>query len=130
MSADLPPTPEAPAAARRLLRDALKLWHWGIPEERADTELLASEIVTNAVVHVGGEHSLLLEVVQSDGWVRVSVADNSSLRPIVRELEHLRPGGVGMRLVEELADRWGVEDHHGGKKVWFEMSLGSPSESR
>ena len=27
-----------------------------------------------------------------------------------------------MRLVEALADRWGVEDHHGGTRVWFELS--------
>jgi anti-sigma regulatory factor (Ser/Thr protein kinase) len=126
MSADRPPTPEAPAVARRLLRDVLRLWRWGTTDAREVTEFLASEIVTNAVEHVDGEHSLLLEAVQSDCWVRVSVADNSSLRPIVRELEHLQPGGLGMRFVEALADRWGVEDHHGGKKVWFEMSPGSP----
>jgi hypothetical protein len=55
-------------------------------------------------------------------WLRLSVADGSAVRPIVRELDHQYPSGPGMRLVEALADRWGVEELHGGTRVWFELS--------
>jgi anti-sigma regulatory factor (Ser/Thr protein kinase) len=127
MSVELPATPRAPGFVRRLLTDAFELWGWGSRDDREDAVFLASEVVSNAVEHAGGMPHLLLEVVHSDGWVRVSVADGSSLRPIVRELEHHQPGGLGMRLVEGLSDQWGVEDHQSGKKVWFEKSAGSSS---
>lgn len=69
--------------------------------------VLANEITTNAVEHIEGEASLLLELVQSDTWLRVSLADHSALRPMVRELNHQAPRGRGMQLVEALAQRWG-----------------------
>ena len=122
MFLEVPATPRAPGFVRRVLTDTFDLWGWGDQQEREDAVFLASEVVSNAVEHAGGMPHLHLEVVHSDGWVRVSVADGSSLRPIVRELEQLQPGGLGMRLVENLSDRWGVEDHQSGKKVWFEMT--------
>jgi anti-sigma regulatory factor (Ser/Thr protein kinase) len=122
MSVDLPATPHAPGFVRRLLIDAFELWGWGDCEAREDAVFLASEVVSNAVEHAGGMPHLRVEVFHSDGWVRISVADGSSIRPIVRELEHLKPGGLGMRLVESLSDQWGVEDHENGKKVWFEKT--------
>jgi hypothetical protein len=27
-----------------------------------------------------------------------------------------------MLMVQAIADRWGAEDHAGGKRVWFELS--------
>jgi hypothetical protein len=39
----------------------------------------------------------------------------------VQVLSHERPRGRGMRMVEAIADRWGAEDHKGGKRVWFDM---------
>lgn len=121
MSVDLPATPHAPKATRELLRAMLSLWGCGSALLLEDMVLLANEIVTNAIDHAGTEHALVLELAHSDGWWRVSVADGSAIRPVVRELTHAGPRGWGMRLVEQLAYRWGAEDHHGGKKVWFEM---------
>jgi anti-sigma regulatory factor (Ser/Thr protein kinase) len=121
-SVDLPPTPQAPGATRRVLRSVLELWGWGSATARQDAALLASEVVTTAVEHADAEHTLLLELARSEGWLRLSVADGSAVRPIVRELDHQYPSGPGMRLVEALADRWGVEDLHGGTRVWFELS--------
>ena len=51
------------------------------------------------------------------------MADGSSVRPVVRELDADRPRGRGLQLVQAIADRWGAEDHHGGKRVWFELDV-------
>jgi hypothetical protein len=39
----------------------------------------------------------------------------------VRDPNPLRTGVSGLRLVDELADRWGVEQHEGGKSIWVEL---------
>ena len=62
---------------------------------------------------------LSLELEHSDGWLRIAVADGSAVRPVVGELRGDQPRGRGMRIVEAIADEWGVEDADGGKRVWF-----------
>jgi anti-sigma regulatory factor (Ser/Thr protein kinase) len=116
---DLPPTSQSVTAARRLVRELLAVWD--VPHDREDAELLVTELVANVVDHVRGEANLTLELSVSDTWLRIGVVDGSSIRPVVQELSHERRRGRGMRLVEAIADRWGAEDHEGGKRVWFEM---------
>jgi anti-sigma regulatory factor (Ser/Thr protein kinase) len=110
---DLPPTPTpiAVRAARRMVSELLTGWE--ADQRGADVALLVSEVVTNAVDHAGGEASLELELSLSQGWLRVSLADGSSIRPQIRELDPTDPcpRGRGMRLVERIAHRWGCEDH-------------------
>jgi anti-sigma regulatory factor (Ser/Thr protein kinase) len=116
---DLPPAPASVPAARHLLLEILRAWD--APQDRDDAGLLVTELVANVVDHVQGEGSLTLEMAFSDGWLRISVADGSSVRPVVRELESDRPRGRGLLLVKAIAARWGSEDHRGGKRVWFEL---------
>jgi anti-sigma regulatory factor (Ser/Thr protein kinase) len=123
MTIDIPPIPDAPRFARRLLRTTLDVWQCSSPEGAADAELLTHEIVANAVEHAGAEHSLVLELAHSDGWLHVSLADGSAVRPMIREINTPEVGGLGIRIVDAIADRWGADDHHGGKRVWFEMRL-------
>ena len=89
---------------------------------RHDLTLGVAELVANVVDHVQGEACLTLEMAVSDGWLRISVADGSAIRPVVRELSHEHRRGRGLLLVAAIADRWGSEDHRGGKLVWFELS--------
>lgn len=121
-SIDLPPTAASVPVARRLVRDLLGIW--GAPHDRDDAALLVTELVANVVDHVGGEASLALELTLADGWLRVAVADGSAVEPVVRELSQERLRGRGMQLVTSIADRWGVEPHDGGKRVWFELTVG------
>src|SRR3954451_3323612 len=118
-SIDLPPTPASVSAARRLVRGLLAVWD--VPHHREDAALLVTELLANVVDHVRGENDLTLELSLSDTWLRIAVVDGSSIRPVVQELSHERPRGRGMRMVEAIADRWGAEDHKGGKRVWFDM---------
>ena len=119
-SVDLNPVPASVPVARHLVLDLLGAWR--SPHDAGDAALLVTELVANVVDHVAGEVSFTLELTLSERWLRISVADGSALRPVVREFEAAAPRGRGMRLVAGIADRWGVEDHADGKRVWFELA--------
>jgi anti-sigma regulatory factor (Ser/Thr protein kinase) len=122
---DLNPTP-ASVRVRHLVLDLLGACK--APHDAGDAALLVTELVANVVDHVAGEASFTLELTLSDQWLRISVADGSTLRPVVREFEAGAPRGRGIRLVAGIAERWGVEDHADGKRVWFELA--SPAGAR
>jgi anti-sigma regulatory factor (Ser/Thr protein kinase) len=82
--------------------------------------LLVSELVTNAVRHAEGE-AVRLVVALKGRTLRIEVHDPGhgfELKP--PPSDPLRASGWGLVLVEELADRWGV-DHSPRTRVWFEM---------
>jgi anti-sigma regulatory factor (Ser/Thr protein kinase) len=96
------------------------------PEETLqDALLLTSELVTNAVLHGGvGEHDALgLHVTASPELLHISVADRGgATTPEVQELDLTVPGGMGLFIVDQISDRWGVDElRDGGTQVWFEL---------
>ena len=112
-------TPSAPRAARAFVRDALQTWRLdGVGEI---TEILAGELVANVVRHVGAAGTLRAS--SHDGTLRVEVDDVNAEAPVVRRSGPTRVSGYGMVLVDELANRWGVDRHPNGKTVWFELDL-------
>jgi anti-sigma regulatory factor (Ser/Thr protein kinase) len=118
-SIDLPSIPPSIPVARHLVLELLRAW--GAAHDREDAALLVTELVTNVVDHVGGEANLTLELRLADAWLRIAVVDGSAIRPVVQELSHERPRGRGLQMVESIADRWGADDHEGGKRVWFDL---------
>jgi anti-sigma regulatory factor (Ser/Thr protein kinase) len=122
---DLPPTAVSVPLARRLAREVLGTWQ--APQDPGDVDLLVTELVANVVDHVGGT-VLTLELTLSDAWLRIGVVDGSAIRPIVRAMSHEQERGRGMRMVAAIADRWGAEDHDGGKRVWFELAPAGAEE--
>jgi anti-sigma regulatory factor (Ser/Thr protein kinase) len=105
----LPRDDGAPGRARALLRQHAE----GLDRARLDTAvLLISELVTNAVLH--GTGKIRLEI---DG-AHFAVADEGHARPAMRS-EPGPEGGWGLRLVGQLATRWGVGG--GQTQVWFEV---------
>jgi anti-sigma regulatory factor (Ser/Thr protein kinase) len=86
--------------------------------------LLSSELATNAVLHsasgAGGTFSVSVRL--ESGQVRVEVHDlGSDTSPTIREPGRLAESGAGLRVVEEIANRWGFYDDPSGRVVWFEM---------
>ena len=118
-SIDLPPIPPSIPVARHVVLEVLRAWD--VPHDHEDAALLVTELVSNVVDHVQGEANLTLELAVAQAWLRIAVVDGSSIPPVVQELEQDRPRGRGLRMVQAIADRWGVEDHQGGKRVWFEL---------
>jgi anti-sigma regulatory factor (Ser/Thr protein kinase) len=114
----------APTRARRSVHAQLK---GRIPATTAsDAALLVSELVTNSVVHanVGPRRALTVEVTTLDDRVRIAVTDpGSCLRPCVLPPDPETPGGLGLLLVDELCETWGVWQDLGPTCVWCELLL-------
>lgn len=109
--------PDAPAEARSALRRFHPELH---PELMQVVVLLASELVSNAVRHAGAESIAINFQVLAD-CVRVEVVDDGpGFAPRIPNPTPGKAGGWGLKLVDELADSWGVSDH-GGARVWFEL---------
>ncbi len=82
-----------------------------------DVALVLSELVTNSVRHGGGEHLISVGVETSTESIRVEVTDYG---PCFSK-DGPRNGGMGLDIVDRIADRWGVIGD-GGCTVWVEMS--------
>jgi hypothetical protein len=104
--------------ARRFTR--AKLAAWGLSALTELAELLVSELVANALTHTGRPRQLRLFC---DRMLTIEVADSDSRTPVLRELTEYGEGGRGIRLVHELAHRWGSRITRHGKVVWFELEL-------
>jgi len=109
---------EARNAARVVLED------WDVPSPVVDDALLViSELVTNAVRHAGTASTLELEIGQTGERLRVALSDGSAAAPRVRRAGRAAEDGRGMTILAALSDRWGIEPHLEGKRVWWEVDL-------
>jgi PAS domain S-box-containing protein len=96
-------------------------------DDGPDLALMLSELATNAVQHAATGFDVTITLgAPDDGadgarWVRVSVRDEAPGYPAPQEPAADAPHGRGLRIVESLADAWGVEVQRGrpGKTVWF-----------
>jgi anti-anti-sigma factor len=128
----LAPSATAPATARRFIRDTCRQWRLGAAEDPNDATaqgwveelvdravLVASELVTNAVVHSQGPVRLRLELHQER--LHLAVYDQSP-RLLALAIEPGDPdaeGGRGLLIVDQLASAWGVHPSPGGgKAIW------------
>jgi anti-sigma regulatory factor (Ser/Thr protein kinase) len=104
--------------ARDEVADALHLMGW--PEHSIDqARVVTSELVTNAVLHARTGVELTIRV--DDGcFIEVSDGAPADL-PQLAEPGELRPGGMGLYLVEALAAEWGVERDPTRKVVWARL---------
>jgi anti-sigma regulatory factor (Ser/Thr protein kinase) len=85
--------------------------------------LLVSELVTNSVQHasVGAEDSIRLHVDIGGQCVRVEVADSGPGFELKEPIpDTATDSGWGLFLVNQIADRWGVDKQEDGC-VWFEI---------
>lgn len=111
----LPADPSAARRARRALHEAR------IPEDLAHTvDLLATELIANAVRHADLDpeaEQITFAARFVEDYIRVEVHDPG---PGFDRDEGLAGRGFGLRMVDKLAARWGVETE-GGTRVWFEV---------
>ena len=119
---DLQPSVFAVATARRC---AIELLRRPVAEEHVRVVgLLTSELVTNAVVHA--TTPFVLDISLEGTVVRVAVSDGAGGRPRPDDQAQGAEGGWGLKLVADLATRWGSDVVPGGKRVWFELDVSAP----
>ncbi|MET8453684.1 sodium/proline symporter PutP [Streptomyces sp. NPDC005209] len=118
VSWDLPSEPATVAHARALA--AQQLTAWGIPELTFTTELIVSELVTNAIRHATGPVCLRLIL---DRGLICEVSDTSSTSPRLRHARTTDEGGRGLLIVAQLAHRWGTRYTTTGKIIWSEQAV-------
>jgi anti-sigma regulatory factor (Ser/Thr protein kinase) len=116
----LRPDADSPAEARR----SLEVLRPSLDDALVDDAmLLVSEIVSNSVRHASLDSSdaIHVRVRGSDSMLHVDVVDpGPGFDP--ERLPTARPnGGWGLRLLERLAHRWGVE-RNDVTRVWFELT--------
>ncbi|MFF7970215.1 SpoIIE family protein phosphatase [Streptomyces sp. NPDC007905] len=122
-----PGDPEALTQARHMIRAAVRTW--GARDRADEIELVADELITNALMHTEGSAIVTVRVLEGSGRrLRVEVEDSSSALPRRRDAGENGVSGRGLLLVDRLTDVWGVEARGGGKAVWCEFEV--PEEAR
>lgn len=113
---------DAVPAARRFARATTA--RVGLADLADTAELVASELVTNALLH--GREPVRLTVVGHDSGVRIEVQDGSRDIPVRPRAGAEGMTGRGLALVDAVSQLWGVDPvDSGGKVVWAEITVDS-----
>ncbi len=105
--------------ARNLIREPMG--RWKLEELIPITELLVSELVTNALRYSPG--TITLRIVLDDTTLVCEIGDNSAALPRLRHAGRDDENGRGLQVVSQLAQRWGARRTREGKVVWCEQPL-------
>ncbi len=115
---DVPNDPAAVGEVRSQV--TRRLGEWGLDDLVFTTELILSELVTNAIRY-GGE-TVHVRVVRDRSLI-CEVFDSSSTSPHLRYAAMTDEGGRGLFLVAQLAERWGTRYTPAGKVIWAEQPV-------
>ena len=120
----------------RMARDAVAALDRTLGDDREDTLLLVSELVTSSVLRAdaGADEPVAVAVHLADDRIRVEVSDPGgglqSAPVTAGRVRDAHETTWGLRLVEMLAQRWGAEPQGAGALVWFEMERAPRSSGR
>ncbi|MFI8787696.1 SpoIIE family protein phosphatase [Streptomyces sp. NPDC055105] len=115
---DLESDPAVVAEARKKVTRQLS--EWGLDELAYTTELVVSELVTNAIRYASGPIRLRLIVERA---LICEVSDAGASAPHLRHPRTTDEGGRGLFLVSQFSQRWGARYTLDGKVIWAEQSL-------
>lgn len=114
----------APAGVRLLLQRQLEAC--GHTSTISEAQLLASEVVTNAVIHTQCDECKV-DISIDDTRIRIAVTDcDAHSIPFLTSPDPSRFGGLGLHIVNDVARCWGWELNGHGKTVWFELTCTAP----
>jgi GAF domain-containing protein/PAS domain-containing protein/anti-sigma regulatory factor (Ser/Thr protein kinase) len=122
MECEVPADPAAVSAVRSEISRQLSLW--GLEDMEFTTELILSELVTNAIRYATGPIRVR---VLYDRTLICEVSDTSSTSPHLRYATLTDEGGRGLFLIAQLAERWGTRYLPAGKIIWAEQALPAPA---
>ena len=118
-----PHEPESVPAARRFATGVLR-------DVSTDTleavELMVSELATNCIRHT--DSGFDLTITRAGGDIRVEATDGAGGRPEMRSPKPTDPSGRGLKIVDMLSAKWGVQQRTSvGKTVWFTVPDTTPA---
>jgi serine phosphatase RsbU (regulator of sigma subunit)/anti-sigma regulatory factor (Ser/Thr protein kinase) len=114
----VPPDPAAVGEVRASV--TRRLAEWGLDDMAFTTELILSELVTNAIRYGGAP--IRVRVLRDRSLI-CEVFDSSNTSPHLRYAASTDEGGRGLFLVAQLSDRWGTRYTPSGKVIWAEQPL-------
>ncbi|BAJ32630.1 putative protein kinase/phosphatase [Kitasatospora setae KM-6054] len=114
----LPEDPAVVRTARRLAEHQLAAW--GLQELEFSTDLIVSELVTNAIRY--GKSPIRLRLINDRGLI-CEVSDSSDSTPHLRRAKSTDEGGRGLFIIGQLAQRWGTRFARHGKTIWAQQEV-------
>jgi hypothetical protein len=131
---ELPAVPESVRLARRRAREAL--YSWRLPPHGIDnSELLVSEIVTNAIRYGGSQRSrssgshevdritVVLRYMPDE--LTIEVSDSNQVPPVLSVPDISAPGWRGLNIINDLSRKWGYYNlPPSGKTVYCVVDCG------
>lgn len=115
---EVPSDPAAVAPVRAACLEMLA--SWGLTAVQFTTELILSELLTNAIRY--GTQPIRVRLLLDRSLI-CEVSDGTSASPHLRRAATTDEGGRGLFLVAQFAQRWGTRYTPGGKVIWTEQSL-------
>lgn len=110
--------PASVSTARGLVSE--RLTSWGLEELEFTTQLVVSELVTNAVHYATGP--IELRLIRDRARI-CEVTDDSSTAPRLRYADDTDEGGRGLYITAQITQRWGHRPTPRGKTIWTEQAL-------
>ncbi len=113
--------PADPAAVSEIRAKVTRqLADWDLEELTFTTELILSELVTNAIRY--GRGPIGVRLLRGRALI-CEVSDGTTTSPHLRYAASTDEGGRGLFLVAQLSDRWGTRYTPTGKIIWAEQPL-------
>ncbi|MGW0374177.1 SpoIIE family protein phosphatase [Streptomyces coeruleorubidus] len=113
--------PDDPSAVAQTRKDVVaQLESWGLSDAVFVTELVVSELVTNAIRHA--QPPIQLRLIH-DNTLICEVSDGGNTAPHLRRARTYDEGGRGLLLVAQLTGRWGTRQGAWGKTIWAEQTI-------
>ncbi|MEU7412192.1 SpoIIE family protein phosphatase [Streptomyces sp. NPDC042638] len=116
---EVPADPALVAPIRKQVVEQLDTW--SLSEASFTTELVVSELVTNAIRY--GSHPIRLRLIHDAATLICEVSDTSHTAPHLRRAKIFDEGGRGLLLVAQLTQRWGSRHTPEGKTIWAELPV-------
>lgn len=107
------------------------LERWDLDDLIDTAALLASEALTNAVLHartplvleIYTDGSLMVEVIDQDTTPVLTPVAALGLESLLEDPDVEAINGRGLALIAALAETWGIREENDGKTVWFSFPL-------